>query len=108
MKSSLGGEISALSESADQMLLLWELHGPFEGINPGVVRQEDTHLETKKMIAEKYQVSHIRSIKQALEEGDLENAYWPPGTGGPADGFTKGPSDIVPHLRLLKSGRFCL
>ena len=35
-KSSLGGEVHALSEIADHMLLLKDYHGPIEGGNPGV------------------------------------------------------------------------
>ena len=33
------------------------------------------------MIAEKFLVRHFSSSQQALEEGDLENAYVLPGTG---------------------------
>ena len=57
------------------------------------------------MVAEKYLVRHFLSIQQALEEGELENAYWLPGTENPADGLTKVRSDMV-LLRLLESGGF--
>ena len=112
VKSSLGGEVYALSEMVDHMLLLKDFYGPSGGINPGVVGMGDceslfTHLKTKKMAAEKYLVRHFLSIQQALEEGDLENAYWPPGTENPADGLTKVRSDMVTPLRLLESGGFC-
>ena len=60
-----------------------------------------------KMTAEKYLVRHFLSIQQALEEGDLENAHWLPGTENPVDGLTKVRSDMVSPLRLLESGRFC-
>ena len=38
-------------------------------------------------------------IRQALEGGRLENAYWLPSAEIPADGLTKVRSDIVPFLR---------
>ena len=46
------------------------------------------------------------SIQQALEAGDLENAYWLPGTENPADGLTKVRSDMAAQLRPLESGCF--
>ena len=60
-------------------------------MNPGAAGLEDcksliTHLKKKKMIAEKYPVRRFLSIQQYLEDGELENAYWPPGSGNPADG----------------------
>ena len=67
-----------------------------------------TRLKEKKMIAEKYLERHFLSIQQALGEGDLENAYWLPGTENPADSLTKVRGDVVPLLRLLESGAFCL
>ena len=48
------------------------------------------------------------STQQAKEEGDLENAYWLPGTENDADGSTKVRSEMVPLLRLLESGGLCL
>ena len=66
-----------------------------------------TRIKTKKMIPEKYLERHFLSIQQALGAGDLENAYWLPGTENPADGLTKVRSDVVPLLRLLESGSFC-
>ena len=111
-KSSPGSEVYALSEMVDHMLLLVDTFGPFEGSNPGVVGLEDceslfTHPKTKKMVAEKCLVRRFLSIQEALEEGDLENAYWLPGTEPSADGPTKVRSDMVPLLRLLESGGFC-
>ena len=93
------------------MLLLQDWYGPSWGIDPGEVGLENceslfTHLKTK-IIAEKYLARHFSGIQQALEGGDLENAYWLPGTEGPADGLTKMRSDAVPLLRLLESGEFC-
>ena len=85
VESSLGGEVYALSEMGDHMLLLQGFRWAFEGIKPGAAGPGDceslsTHSKTKKMIVEKYPVRHFLSIQQALEAGALENAYWPPGT----------------------------
>ena len=62
MKSGLGGDVYALSEAAAHILSM-KFFGPFEGMNPGVVGLEGcenlyTHLETKKMVAEKFLVRH--------------------------------------------------
>ena len=81
---------------------------PLACMNPGVVGLEDsvslfTHLSTRRMIAEQYLARHFLSIQQELREGELENAYWLPGTENPADGLTKVRSDAVPLLRLLAS-----
>ena len=80
-------------------------------MNPGAAELRDCeslfpHLKTGKMLAEKYLVRLFRSTQQALEEGDLENAYWLPGTESPADGFTKVRSDVVPLAIPLEPGRF--
>ena len=96
---------------ADQILLPKDFYGPFEDINPGVAGLENcgsqfTHLNTRQMIAEKNPVRHFSSTQQALEEGDLENACWLPGTGNPAEGLTEVRSELVPLLRLLESGGF--
>ena len=93
VKSSLGSEVYALSEMVDRILLLRDFYWPFK---------------TERMIAEGYSVHHFLSIRQALDEGDLGNAYWLPGAENPADGLTKVRSDMVPLLRLLESGLFCL
>ena len=95
----------------DHMLLLQDFSGPFECMNPGAVGLEDcgclhTRLKTKKMVAEKYLVRHLFSIRQVLEGGGLENAYWLLGAENAADGLTKVRSDMVPLLRLPESGRF--
>ena len=85
--------------------------GPFEGLDPGALGLGDcerllAHLNTDKMIAEKYLVRRFLRFQQALEEGDLENAYWLPGTEPAADGLTEVRSGMVPLLRLLESGGF--
>ena len=50
----MGGEVYALSEMVDHMLLLLDFREPFEGANPGAVGLEDcassrTRLRTKKI-----------------------------------------------------------
>ena len=65
-----------------------------------------TLLTTKTMIAEENLVRHFLSIQPALEEGELENAYWLPGTGNPADGPTEVRSYMVPLPRRFKTGGF--
>ena len=56
------------------------------------------------MIGEKCLVRHFASTQQTLEEGDLEDAYWLPGTENPTDELTMVRSDVVPSLRVLVSG----
>ena len=111
VKSSLGGEVYAFSEMVDHMSLIREFYAPFVDIPPGMVGLEDCespfyHLRNKKMITEKYLVRHFLSIQQALEDGELENVYWLPGTENPADGMTKVKSEMVPMLQLLETGQF--
>ena len=65
-----------------------------------------THRKNRKTIAEKYLVRHFLRIQQFIEEGDLDNVYWIPGTENPADGLTKIRSEMGPILALLETGRF--
>ena len=65
-----------------------------------------TRLKTKRMVAEKYMVRRFFSIQQALEGGELENAFWIPGTENSADGLAEVRSDMVPLLRLFEPGGF--
>ena len=101
----------AFSEMIDHMALLGEFYGPFSHMSPGLVGMEDfeslfTHLENRKTITEKYLVRHFLSIQQFLEDGELENVYWIPGTENPADGLTKLRSEMGPIMALLEPGRF--
>ena len=101
----------AFSEMIGHMTLLREFYGPFSRISPGLVGMEDcespsTHLKNKNVITEKYLVRHFLSIQQSLDDGELENAYWIPGTENPADGLTKLRSEMGPILALLETGRF--
>ena len=80
VKSSLGGEVYAFSETIDHVALLREFYAPFSRLSPGLVGMGDceslfTHLKNKKMVTEKYLVRHFLSIQQFIEEGDLDNAY---------------------------------
>ena len=58
------------------------------------------------MITGKYLVRHFLSIQQFIEEGDLDNVYWIPGTENPADGLTKIRREMGPILAPLETGRF--
>ena len=85
----------------DHMALLREFYAPAPHISPGLVGMEDceslfTHLKNRKMVAEKYLVRHFLSAQQFTEEGELDNAYWLPGTENPADGLSE-----------IKSGAVC-
>ena len=111
VKSSLGGEVYAFSEMVDHMALIREFYTPFVGLSPGMVGLEDceslfSHLRTKKMITEKYLVRHFLSIQQSLDNKELDNIYWLPGTENPADGMTKMKSEMSPMLNLLEFGEF--
>ena len=111
VKSSLGGEVYAFSEMLDYMAMLREFYGNFSGLRPGLVGLEDceslfTHLKKSKMVTEKFLARHFLSIQQALEQKELDNVYWIPGKGNPADGLTKLRSEILPLLRLLESGAY--
>ena len=65
--------------------------GTFERLNPGMAGLANceslfTYPKTEKMAAGECLVRHFFSIQHALEEGDSENAYWPPGAEYHADG----------------------
>ena len=66
------------------------------------------HLQTKKMITEKYLVRHYLRIQQCLEDEELDNVYWLPGTENPAGGMTKEKSDMLPMLTPSDSAGFRL
>ena len=88
-----------------------DFYGPFEGVNSGLAGLGDCeslfiYLKTRTMNAETYLVRHFLGAQQALGEGDLDNAYRPPGTGNPADGLTIVRSDAAPLSRLLESSCF--
>ena len=65
-----------------------------------------THLKNRKMVAGHDLVRHFLSIQQFIEEGDLDNIYWIPGVGNPADGITEITSEMGPISSLLDTGRF--
>ena len=48
----------------------------------------------------------LLSSQQFLEDGELENVYWLPGTENPADGLTKLRSEMGPIMALLETGNF--
>ena len=79
-KSCVDDEVYPPGEITDRTSSLRDFYEPFEARNPGIMSLGDcgslsNYLETRKMIAEKYLARHFLSIKQAAEEGDLENAY---------------------------------
>lgn len=47
---------------------------------------------------------HFLKIRQSLENGDLDNAYWLPDQENTAHGATKVNSEMIPFLRLSESG----
>ena len=93
------------------MALIREFYTPLVGLSPGTAGLEDceslfSHLRTKRMITEKYLVRHFLSIQQSLDNKELDNIYWLPGTENPADGMTKVKSEMPPMLHLLEFGEF--
>ena len=61
---------------------------------------------SEKVAAKKYSAQHFLSIRRAFGEGELDNAYWAPGTENPAGGKTTARSDMGPPLRRLGPGHF--
>ena len=111
MKSSLGGEVYALSEMLDRMSMLRESYGHFTDLRPGMVGLEDReslfkHLKKHKLNAEKFLVRHFLATQQAIELQELDNVNWIPGKENAADGLTKLHSEIPPLLRLMEVGTY--
>ena len=48
----------------------------------------------------------VTEIYLAIEQGESENAFWPPGPENPAGGLTKSRNDLVPPRTLLGAGPF--
>ena len=59
-----------------------------------------TDLQAERAVAEKYVARHFHSTQEPLGNGGLDNAYWRPDLGNPAEGLAKVKSDILPLLRL--------
>ena len=78
--------------------------------NEGILSDRDLDTPKTNMksesITEKFLARRFLSIQQALEEKELDNAYWIPGKENRADGLTKLRSEISPLLRLLESGAY--
>ena len=111
VKSSLGGEIFALSEMWDHMEMIREFYGPLGHQKLpayGLIDCESllSHLRTGRLGTEKFLTRHFRSILDAVESGDLGNVAWIPGTENPADGLTKISSELGHSLDLLKTGKY--
>ena len=93
------------------MALLRKFYAPSPRMSPGLVGMEAceslfTHLKRQKMVAGKYLVRHFLSIQQFIEDEELDNAYWLPGTENPADGLTKTKSEMGPISALRETGKF--
>ena len=111
VESSLGGEVYAFSEMLGHMSMLREFHGHFLDFFPGMAGLEGceslfARLRSKKMIAEKFLARHFLAFQKAIGVQELDNVYWIPGSGNPADGLTKLKCDLVPLLRLLEPGAY--
>ena len=113
MKSSLGGEAYAFSEMLGHMSMLREFYGSFADWYPGMVGLEDcesllTRLKknilVRHLFTESFLVRHFLAIQQTIEIQELDNVYWIPGKGNPADGLTKLQSETLPLLRLMEAG----
>ena len=64
VKSSVGGEVYAVSEMLDHMFMLREYYGHFTDLLPGMVGLEKreslfTHLEKNELITEKFLARHF-------------------------------------------------
>ena len=113
VKSSLGGEIFALSEMWGHMDMIREFYTASGREKVGSYRLIDcesllSRLRAGRLGTEKFLARHFRIILGAMEGGDLGNVAWIPGTENPADGLTKATSDRGPLLQLLGTGLLCL
>ena len=111
VKSSLGGEVYAFSETLDPMSMLRGFYGLFTDLFSGMVDLDDceilfTHLKKNKPFSEKFLVRHFSAIPKAVEIQELDNVYWAPVEEHPADGPTTLHSEILPLLRLVEAGTY--
>ena len=93
-KSTLGGEIFALSEMWGHMDMIRDSYtalGQKKLASYELIDCESllSHLRTKQLGTEKFLTRLLRSILGALESGDLGNIAWIPGADNPADGLRK-------------------
>ena len=51
-------------------------------------------------------IAPYESSNRKSEDKELDNIYWLPGTGNPADGMTRMKSEMSPMLNLLEFGEF--
>ena len=51
-------------------------------------------------------IAPYESSNRKSEDKELDNIYWSPGTGNPADGMTRMKSEMSPMLNLLEFGEF--
>ena len=57
-----------------------------------------SHLRTRRMITVKYLVRRFLGVQQLLDNQELDNIYWLPGTENPADGMSKMEGNMSPML----------
>ena len=106
VRSSLGGEVYALTGTIDHASPLQEFCELFVDLSPIATGFEYSgnpfnRPPIQKSIAGKYLGRHFLRIPQSEE---LDDAYWPRGLWNPADGLAAVVSDVVPLLRFLESG----
>ena len=51
-------------------------------------------------------IAPYESSNRKSEDKELDNIYWLPGTGNPAEGMTRMKSEMSPMLNLLEFGEF--
>ena len=107
VRGSLGGEVCAFSEMSGLLPLPREYYEPLAGASPGMISFEYCESllarpKNRKAVAELFFVRRFLGIQQSLEDGVLDNAYWLPGLGNPADGLTGVKSGSV--FGLVGSG----
>ena len=106
VKSSLGGEIFALSDMRDHAEMIREFFtalGHEKIRSYGLIDCESLlpHLRTERLGTEKFGARQFRSILDALGSGDLGNVAWIPVTGNPADGVAIAEGELGPFFHLL-------
>ena len=66
-----------------------------------------SHRRKRKTITKKYLARHFMEVRQALDNGVLDNVCWLPGPENLAGALAKVECDMVPLLRMLQSGSGC-
>ena len=98
-------------DGIEQMLPPREFFANFTDVPPAMGGLGDgeslfTNLKGKKAAPGRFLVRRLLAIQQTLVSQELDNAYWLPGLGNPADGKTQTKSNVAPLLHLLESGAY--